>query len=133
MHEFLQKWTRSGTLQNEAANKLDEWLQRGSRIGIYPETPPISASKSGCQRQYFYVWLDAPIGYMGSFREFMRQKGIDFKNSWRSAGEGTAARIAPSCIILWKGILYFHALFWPFPDCTFPGIASVGLFLWHGF
>jgi methionyl-tRNA synthetase len=105
---MLREWTGSGRLQPEVVNKLNEWFDTGlldwdiSRDAPYfgfeiPETPG----------KYFYVWLDAPIGYMASFRHFCNSTGVDFDTFW--------AADAPAELyhFVGKDILYFHALFWP--------------------
>jgi methionyl-tRNA synthetase len=112
---FLKEWTRSGTLQEEAANKMQEWFAAGlndwdiSRDAPYFgfEIPDTGGSK------YFYVWLDAPIGYFGSFRNYFERTGRtsevdDFVTRESAARSGTEM-----VHFIGKDILYFHALFWP--------------------
>ena len=114
---FLRQWTQQEErLQPEAANKLQEWLGAPgenkltdwdiSRDAPYFgfEIPDESGKGTG---KYFYVWLDAPIGYMGSFRNFCTKKGLDFDEFW---GKGSKTELYH---FIGKDILYFHALFWP--------------------
>jgi len=114
---FLRQWTQGGTrLQPEAANKLQEWLGAPgenkltdwdiSRDAPYFgfEIPGDNGQRTG---KYFYVWLDAPIGYMGSFKNFCTRKGLDFDEFW---GKDSKAELYH---FIGKDILYFHALFWP--------------------
>jgi methionyl-tRNA synthetase len=106
--EFLQRWTRSGTLQPEAVNKLDEWFEAGlSDWDISRDAPYFGFEIPGAPGKYFYVWLDAPVGYMASFRKFCDAHGLDFDQFWK-AGAGTELYH-----FIGKDILYFHALFWP--------------------
>ena len=132
--EFLQKWTRSGTLQNEAANKLDEWLHAGLKDwDISRDAPYFGFEIPDSSGKYFYVWLDAPIGYMGSFKNLCDKKGIDFDEFWRSAGEGTAGANGTELYhFIGKDILYFHALFWP-AGLRFAGYRTPSGVFVHGF
>ena len=67
--DFLKEWTRSGTLQPEAANKMGEWFEAGlSDWDISRDAPYFGFEIPDAPGKYFYVWLDAPIGYMGSFQ-----------------------------------------------------------------
>ncbi len=110
--EFLREWTRSGTLQPEAANKMQEWLgaegeNKLSDWDISRDAPYFGFRIPGTEDKYFYVWLDAPVGYMGSFRQLCNAKGIDFDAYWK---QGSKAELYH---FIGKDILYFHALFWP--------------------
>ncbi|MDA8328536.1 MAG: methionine--tRNA ligase [Betaproteobacteria bacterium] len=106
--EFLQHWTRSGTLQREAANKLDEWFKVGlQNWDISRDAPYFGFEIPDAPGKYFYVWLDAPIGYMASFANFAKKKHLDF-DAWWGAGSETELYH-----FIGKDILYFHALFWP--------------------
>ena len=109
---FLREWTRRGSLQTEAANKLHEWLgEEGENKltdwDISRDAPYFGFEIPGAPGKYFYVWLDAPIGYMGSFRNFCTRQGIDFDEYWKP--DSTAELYH----FIGKDILYFHALFWP--------------------
>ncbi len=114
---FLRQWTQEQErLQPEAANKLQEWLGVAgdnkltdwdiSRDAPYFgfEIPGEGGKGTG---KFFYVWLDAPIGYMGSFKNFCAKKGLDFDEFW---GKGATTELYH---FIGKDILYFHALFWP--------------------
>ena len=106
--EFLKKWTRSGTLQPEAANKMDEWLNTGLQDwDISRDAPYFGFEIPGMPGKYFYVWLDAPVGYMGSFKNLCNKKGIDFNSFWRQGSKTELYHF------IGKDILNFHALFWP--------------------
>ncbi len=109
---FLREWTRQGSLQTEAANKLHEWLgdegeNKLTDWDISRDAPYFGFEIPGAPGKYFYVWLDAPIGYMGSFKNFCKKKGIDFDAWWQP--DSTAELYH----FIGKDILYFHALFWP--------------------
>jgi methionyl-tRNA synthetase len=110
---FLRRWTRGvGTLQAEAANKLDEWFQAGlTDWDISRDAPYFGFEIPDAPGKYFYVWLDAPIGYFASFRNLCARQGIDFSaftDAIRSRDAGTEM-----VHFIGKDILYFHALFWP--------------------
>jgi methionyl-tRNA synthetase len=106
--KFLQTWTRSGTLQPEAANKMNEWLSAGLQDWDISRDPPYFGFEiPGAPGKYFYVWLDAPVGYMGSFKNLCVRSGLDFDAFWR---KGATAELYH---FIGKDILNFHALFWP--------------------
>jgi methionyl-tRNA synthetase len=109
---FLREWTRRGALQQEAANKLHEWLgdEGNNKLtdwDISRDAPYFGFEIPGAPGKYFYVWLDAPIGYMGSFKNFCAKNGLDFDEYWKP--DSTAELYH----FIGKDILYFHALFWP--------------------
>ncbi|MDX1452484.1 MAG: methionine--tRNA ligase [Oleiphilaceae bacterium] len=106
---FLQEWTRSGTLQPQIANKLAEWLDAGlQEWDISRDAPYFGFEIPGHSGKYFYVWLDAPIGYMASFKHLCDQRDdLDFDTYW--AKESTAELYH----FIGKDIINFHALFWP--------------------
>ncbi|HEX6003205.1 MAG TPA: methionine--tRNA ligase [Burkholderiales bacterium] len=111
--EFLQRWTRSpGTLQAEAANKLDEWFKAGlSDWDISRDAPYFGFEIPDAPGKYFYVWLDAPVGYFASFKNLCDKRGMDFDaftDAVKSRDQGTEM-----VHFIGKDILYFHALFWP--------------------
>jgi methionyl-tRNA synthetase len=111
--DFLRRWTRSpGTLQTEAANKLDEWFEAGlADWDISRDAPYFGFEIPGAPGKYFYVWLDAPVGYFASFKNLCGKEGIDFDSftdAVRSRDQGTEM-----IHFIGKDILYFHALFWP--------------------
>lgn len=110
--DFLRAWTTSGTLQPEAANKMREWLGAAgenelSDWDISRDAPYFGFEIPDAPGKYFYVWLDAPIGYMGSFRNLCERKGIDFDEFWKKDSTTELYHF------IGKDILYFHALFWP--------------------
>jgi len=109
---FLREWTRRGSLQTEAANKLHEWLgdegdNKLTDWDISRDAPYFGFEIPDAPGKYFYVWLDAPIGYMGSFNNFCAKHGLDFDDYWKP--DSTAELYH----FIGKDILYFHALFWP--------------------
>ncbi|MGH8162211.1 MAG: methionine--tRNA ligase, partial [Gammaproteobacteria bacterium] len=111
--DALHAWTRGGALQPAIANKLDEWFKMGLRDwDISRDAPYFGFEIPDAPGKYFYVWLDAPIGYMASFRDYCnRHFEIDFDAFWdagRAAEEGTEL-----FHFIGKDIAYFHTLFWP--------------------
>ncbi len=130
--DFLRQWTRSGTLQAEAANKLDEWLQAGLKDwDISRDAPYFGFEIPDAPGKYFYVWLDAPIGYMGSFRNLCDKKGMQFREFWQSRGEADS-KDSEVYHFIGKDILYFHALFWP-SSLHFSGYRTPSGIFVHGF
>lgn len=106
--EFLQQWTRDGHLQEEAANKMKEWFEAGLQDwDISRDAPYFGFEIPGAPGKYFYVWLDAPIGYMASFMHLAKEKGLDFDEFWKAGAQTELYHF------IGKDILYFHALFWP--------------------
>jgi methionyl-tRNA synthetase len=110
--EFLRKWTRSETLQPEAANKMQEWLgseseNKLSDWDISRDAPYFGFEIPDAPGKYFYVWLDAPVGYMGSFAQLCKSAKLNFDDYWK---QGSKAELYH---FIGKDILYFHALFWP--------------------
>ncbi len=106
---MLREWMRSGSLQPEVVNKLEEWFAAGLREwDISRDAPYFGFEIPGVKDKYFYVWLDAPIGYMASFQHLCaRTPGLDFDDFW---AEGSDTELYH---FIGKDILYFHALFWP--------------------
>ena len=106
---MLQQWTRSGTLQDAVANKLAEWLDSGlQEWDISRDAPYFGFEIPGEPGKYFYVWLDAPIGYMASFKNLCaRRPELDFDAFWK---EDSTAELYH---FIGKDIVNFHALFWP--------------------
>jgi len=125
--DFLQTWTRAGHLQDEAANKMGEWFGAGlSDWDISRDAPYFGFEIPDAPGKYFYVWLDAPVGYMASFKKLCSDKGIDFDEYWQRE---TATELYH---FIGKDILYFHALFWP-AMLEFSGYRTpTGVFA-HGF
>ncbi len=105
---LLKAWTKSGHLQTEVANKLDEWFAAGlKQWDISRDAPYFGFLIPGCTDKYFYVWLDAPIGYMASFKHYCATHDLDFDAFW---GKDATAELYH---FVGKDIVYFHALFWP--------------------
>lgn len=106
--DFLRNWTRAGHLQPEVANKLAEWLDAGlQEWDISRDAPYFGFEIPGEPGKFFYVWLDAPIGYMASFQQLCDREGLDFDHFW--SPESTAELYH----FIGKDIINFHALFWP--------------------
>ena len=81
--DFLREWTRAGHLQPEAANKLNEWFTAGLKNwDISRDAPYFGFEIPEAPGKYFYVWLDAPIGYMASFKNLCERAGLDFDAYW---------------------------------------------------
>ncbi len=105
---LLRHWTKSGHLQPEVANKLDEWLEAGlQQWDISRDAPYFGFEIPDAPGKYFYVWLDAPIGYMASFKNLCEKQGIDFDAFWDKDSDAELYHF------IGKDIIYFHALFWP--------------------
>ena len=105
--KFLREWV-PGRVQSEAVNKLDEWFESGlQEWDISRDAPYFGFLISGTRDKYFYVWLDAPIGYLASFKNLCDRQGLDF-NSWLRQDSETEIYH-----FIGKDIIYFHALFWP--------------------
>ncbi len=106
--ELLQDWTRSGHLQEQVANKLSEWFETGLQDwDISRDAPYFGFQIPDAPGKFFYVWLDAPVGYMGSFKKLCDDRGLNFDQYW--AKDSTAELYH----FIGKDIVYFHALFWP--------------------
>jgi len=106
--KVLQDWHRAGHVQAEVANKLNEWFEAGlNDWDISRDAPYFGFEIPDAPGKYFYVWLDAPIGYMASFRHFCDRTGVDFDAFWN------ADSTAELHHFIGKDIIYFHALFWP--------------------
>ena len=104
----LKDWTTSGALQPEVANKLKEWFTEGLRDwDISRDAPYFGFSIPGAKDKYFYVWVDAPIGYLSSFRELCERNGLDFNAWWGADSEAEVYHF------IGKDIVYFHTLFFP--------------------
>lgn len=84
--EMLQAWTRSGALQEQVANKMQEWFESGlQQWDISRDAPYFGFEIPNAPGKYFYVWLDAPIGYMGSFKNLCDKRGdsVSFDEYWK--------------------------------------------------
>ncbi len=105
--EFLKKWVGEDHIRLEIRNKLNEWFERGLKDwDISRDEPYFGFKIPGTEDKYFYVWMDAPIGYMATTKNWCDSKGFDFDEIWRS-GEYELHHF------IGKDILYFHTLFWP--------------------
>lgn len=103
----LQELFAKGYVQDSVRNKLDEWFSAGLKDwDISRDGPYFGFQIPGEEDKYFYVWLDAPIGYMASCKNFCDRNGMDFEQVWNS-GEYEI------CHFIGKDIMYFHSLFWP--------------------
>ncbi|MDE2350158.1 MAG: methionine--tRNA ligase [Gammaproteobacteria bacterium] len=106
--ERLKTWVHSGAVQQSVAHKLEEWFSQGLQDwDISRDAPYFGFEIPDAPGKYFYVWFDAPIGYLGSFTEFCARSGIRFDDFF---APGSAAELHH---FIGKDILYFHALFWP--------------------
>ncbi len=107
--DMLRAWTRGGHLQPEVINKLDEWFKAGlQEWDISRDAPYFGFEIPDHPGKYFYVWLDAPIGYMASFKNLCdRTPGLDFDEFWGPEADAELYHF------IGKDIIYFHALFWP--------------------
>jgi methionyl-tRNA synthetase len=105
---MLRQWTTAGHLQHEVTNKLDEWFEHGLRNwDISRDAPYFGFEIPDAAGKYFYVWLDAPIGYLASFKQYCQRNGRDF-DALLKPDSGTELYH-----FIGKDIIYFHALFWP--------------------
>ncbi|EGZ51009.1 methionine--tRNA ligase [Neisseria wadsworthii] len=138
--DYLKEWTSGSTelsdgriqphLQAEALNKMKEWLGEGENTlsdwDISRDAPYFGFEIPGAPGKYFYVWLDAPVGYMASFQNLCDRIGLNFDDYFRADSK------AEMYHFIGKDILYFHALFWP-AMLKFSGHrAPTGVFA-HGF
>ena len=105
---FLKDWVGSGAVQKEVANKLSEWLDSGlQEWDISRDAPYFGFEIPDAPGKYFYVWLDAPIGYMASFKNLCDRDGLDFDHFWKKDSPTELYHF------IGKDIVNFHALFWP--------------------
>lgn len=106
---MLKDWTLSGVLQTETANKMQEWFESGlQQWDISRDAPYFGFEIPGEKDKFFYVWLDAPIGYMGSFKHLCQQRDdLDFDEYWNKESQTELYHF------IGKDIVYFHSLFWP--------------------
>jgi methionyl-tRNA synthetase len=107
--EQLKTWIKAGHLQTEVANKVEEWFAAGlQEWGISRDAPYFGFEIPGHPGKYFYVWMDAPIGYMASFKNLCdRSPELDFGHYWNSDADTELYHF------IGKDIINFHALFWP--------------------
>ncbi|OUR62309.1 methionine--tRNA ligase [Colwellia sp. 39_35_sub15_T18] len=106
---MLKDWIHSGALQEEMANKLSEWFEQGlKQWDISRDAPYFGFEIPNAPGKFFYVWLDAPIGYMGSFKNLCNKNPqIDFDSFWKENSDAELYHF------IGKDIIYFHSLFWP--------------------
>jgi methionyl-tRNA synthetase len=125
--QMLREWIGSGTLQESVANKLREWTDGGlQEWDISRDAPYFGFRIPGEDDKYFYVWLDAPIGYMGSFQAYCNDTGIPFEDYWLPGGDTELYHF------IGKDIINFHGLFWPAMLHTAGLRTPSGVFV-HGF
>ena len=106
--EMLREWTGSGRLQPAVSAKLAEWFNAGLKDwDISRDAPYFGFEIPGEPGKYFYVWLDAPIGYLASFLHLCRRRGLDFDRYWKPDSDAEVYHF------IGKDIVYFHTLFWP--------------------
>lgn len=105
---MLKEWTRSGSLQPEIANKMQEWFESGlQQWDISRDAPYFGFEIPDAENKFFYVWLDAPIGYMASFKNLCDRTGLNFDEFWHKDSKTELYHF------IGKDIVYFHSLFWP--------------------
>jgi len=106
--DSLAQWVGSDALQDEVANKLSEWFEAGLRDwDVTRDEPYFGFRIPGTEDKFFYVWLDAPVGYLSSFQAICQREGLDFEE-WMAPDTDTEMYH-----FIGKDIIYFHCLFWP--------------------
>jgi len=105
--DFLRDWLSTKTVQTEVANKLKEWLDVGLKAWDISRDAPYFGFLIPGTDKYFYVWMDAPIGYMASFSNYCDNSDVSFDEFWAT---DSAAEVHH---FIGKDIVNFHALFWP--------------------
>ncbi|MFL2467088.1 MAG: methionine--tRNA ligase [Candidatus Pseudothioglobus sp.] len=104
----LKDWTKAGHLQEQVSNKLAEWFDQGlEQWDISRDKPYFGFKIPGTEDKYFYVWLDAPIGYMASFKKLCDNSDLEFDDFFEKGSDTELYHF------IGKDIVYFHALFWP--------------------
>jgi methionyl-tRNA synthetase len=104
----LKNWTKAGHLQDEVSNKLAEWFEQGlQQWDISRDKPYFGFKIPETEDKYFYVWLDAPIGYMASFKKLCDNSELNFDDFFGKDSDTELYHF------IGKDIVYFHALFWP--------------------
>ena len=128
---FLNEFIQSNVMQNEAKNKLAEWFKSGlNDWDISRDAPYFGFQIPGSENKFFYVWLDAPAGYLGTFKKYCKEKGIDF-NEFINADLNKNNQ-TEMVHFIGKDILYFHGLFWP-AILKFSGLKLPTNIFAHGF
>jgi len=106
--EMLREWVRSGSLQESVRAKLDEWFSTGLQDwDISRDAPYFGFEIPGHPGKFFYVWFDAPIGYLGSFKALCERRGLDMQSYLAPDSQAELHHF------IGKDISYFHTLFWP--------------------
>lgn len=106
--DFLKNWIQDNHLQPEISKKLNEWFEAGLQSwDISRDAPYFGFEIPDAPNKYFYVWLDAPIGYMASFQNYCDKSGLSFEEYWDKDSSTELYHF------IGKDIVYFHALFWP--------------------
>ncbi|QCI16944.1 methionine--tRNA ligase [Buchnera aphidicola (Aphis helianthi)] len=107
--DMLNKWIYSGVLDNSVINKTEEWLQLGLKKWCISRDAPYFGFKiPNFSNKYFYVWMDAPIGYISAFKNLcLKNKNINFNEFWNKNSKCELYHF------IGKDIIYFHTLFWP--------------------
>jgi len=124
---MLRKWTTAGHVQEEVSNKLGEWFADGLRAwDISRDAPYFGFEIPDAPGKFFYVWLDAPIGYLASFKQYCERSGTDFDAYWKTGSQAEVYHF------IGKDIIYFHALFWP-AMLTGAGFRNPTAIFAHGF
>ncbi|HBW83386.1 MAG TPA: methionine--tRNA ligase [Gammaproteobacteria bacterium] len=125
--DMLKVWTRSGALQDQVANKLSEWLDQDlQQWDISRDAPYFGFEIPNAPGKYFYVWVDAPIGYMASFKNYCDREGLDFDSYWLPDSDTELYHF------IGKDIINFHTLFWP-AVLTSSGYRTPTAVFAHGF
>lgn len=108
--EFLKTFLQSSAVQKEIANKQMEWFESDQGLAdwdVSRDAPYWGFKIPDTEDKYFYVWLDAPIGYLASFKNLCERTGLDFDSYWRQDSQAEVYHF------IGKDIAYFHTLFWP--------------------
>ncbi|MBN8411370.1 methionine--tRNA ligase [Halomonas cupida] len=106
--DFLNAWIKDDHVQPQIRNKLMEWFESGfNEWDISRDAPYFGFEIPDAPGKYFYVWLDAPIGYLASFKNLCDREGLDFDSYWQPDSQAEVYHF------IGKDIVYFHALFWP--------------------
>ena len=124
---MLKEWIVSGPIQPQMANKLNEWFEAGlQEWDISRDAPYWGFEIPDAPGKYFYVWLDAPIGYMASFQNYCDRTGLKFDDFWSPDSTAEVYHF------IGKDIAYFHILFWP-AELTGAGFRKPSAVHCHGF
>lgn len=128
---FLKEFIQSNVMQSEAKNKLAEWFKSGlNDWDISRDAPYFGFQIPGSKNKFFYVWLDAPTGYLGTFKKYCKEKGIDFNEFINT--DSNINNTTEMVHFIGKDILYFHGLFWP-AILKFSGLKLPTNIFAHGF